>query len=74
METKKDLFKQIIFILLGNCILAAAVSFLILPNNILTGGVAGVAVALEPLIHIKPVYVIDSVSYTHLTLPTICSV
>ncbi|MCI9040701.1 YitT family protein [Dubosiella newyorkensis] len=59
METKKDLFKQIIFILLGNCILAAAVSFLILPNNILTGGVAGVAVALEPLIHIKPVYVID---------------
>lgn len=35
--------------------MGAGVSLFVLPNNILTGGVAGVAVALEPLVPFDPV-------------------
>ena len=37
-------------ILIGNFILALGVSCFVVPNNILSGGVAGVSIALEPLI------------------------
>lgn len=59
MKPTISLWKQVRFILLGNVVLAAAVSFLVLPNHILTGGVAGVAVALQPLFPIDPVWMID---------------
>ena len=36
-------------ILIGNFILALGVSCFVVPNNILSGGVAGVSIALEPL-------------------------
>ena len=43
----------------GNALLAAAVAFLIVPNEILTGGVAGVSVALYPLLHIPTIAMIN---------------
>jgi uncharacterized membrane-anchored protein YitT (DUF2179 family) len=41
-----------ILILLGTFILAVSVEFFILPYKILSGGVAGIAVAVEPFFHI----------------------
>ena len=43
----------------GNALLAAAVAFLIVPNEILTGGVAGVSVALYPLLRIHTIAIIN---------------
>lgn len=40
-------------ILVGNVLLAFGVSYFIIPNDILTGGVAGVAIALSPLLDIS---------------------
>lgn len=51
--------KEICFILMGNFIVACGVSFFVLPNNILTGGVSGIAVALQPIFHIDAVVVIN---------------
>lgn len=47
-------------ILLGNLILAIGVQMFILPFNILSGGVAGVAVALYPIFHIDYEIIINS--------------
>lgn len=62
MERKQNYLKDLIYILIGNLIVACGVSFFVLPNNILTGGVSGVAVALEPLIHIDPVWMINGLT------------
>lgn len=51
--------KEILIIFLGNLCVGAGVSLFVLPNNILTGGVAGVAVALEPIIPLDSVLVIN---------------
>ena len=48
----KKKIKNVIMILLGTFILAVSVEMFILPYNILSGGVAGIAVALEPFFHI----------------------
>ncbi|MCF0114972.1 MAG: YitT family protein, partial [Erysipelotrichaceae bacterium] len=50
---------SIIIILLGNALLALSVGMFILPYNILSGGVAGIAVALHPLIHIDREIAVD---------------
>lgn len=44
---------NIILILLGTFILSMSVEFFILPYRILSGGVAGIAVAVEPFFHIN---------------------
>ena len=62
MEKKVSPVKQLIYIVIGNIILAASVAYLVLPNNILSGGVAGVAVALQPVFPIDPVWVIDGLT------------
>jgi uncharacterized membrane-anchored protein YitT (DUF2179 family) len=49
-------FKDIALVVIGNFILAASVGFFILPYKVLSGGVAGIAVALEPLTHIAAQY------------------
>ncbi len=49
----KKWIKDLTLIALGNFILAFGVSNFILPNDILTGGVAGLAVALYPFFHIQ---------------------
>ena len=48
----KKKIKNILMILLGTFILTVSVEMFILPYNILSGGVAGIAVALEPFFHI----------------------
>lgn len=44
---------SLVLVLLGTFILAVSVEMFILPYNILSGGVAGIAVALEPFFHIE---------------------
>ena len=51
--------KNWLLILVGNFILVFGVATFILPNNILSGGVAGVAVALSPLVNIEPPLLIN---------------
>lgn len=51
MNIKKIIFETV-SIIVGNAILAFAVSFFIIPNNILSGGVPGVAIAISPLLNI----------------------
>ena len=50
MRTLKKKGKDIVWVVAGNAVLALAVSMFILPYDILSGGVAGIAVALQPLI------------------------
>lgn len=51
--------KNWLLLLVGNFILVFGVATFILPNNILSGGVAGVAVALSPLVNIEPPLLIN---------------
>lgn len=57
--TTTDMLKDLIWIIAGNIFLAMGVAWFILPNEVLTGGLAGVAIALEPLIHIQPELMIN---------------
>ena len=50
MKSLKQKGKDSVWVVAGNAVLALAVSMFILPYDILSGGVAGVAVALQPLI------------------------
>lgn len=43
--------KELVCILIGNLLIALAAQGLIFPNSVLSGGVTGIAVALEPVIH-----------------------
>lgn len=52
-----------LIILLGNFILAFSVSVFILPYDILSGGVAGIAIALKPIFHLPEVWVINALVY-----------
>ena len=52
-KTKLSKLMNIAMIIVGTFILAVSVEFFILPYRILSGGVAGIAVALEPLLHIN---------------------
>lgn len=49
----KNKFISTCIILLGNVLLTLSVGVFILPYNILSGGVAGIAVALDPLFHLN---------------------
>lgn len=62
MDRKKEFMQQFLLMVMGNLLLASSVSFLILPNNILTGGVAGVSVALEPLFNFNPVWMVNGLT------------
>ncbi len=50
----KKHIKNAVLLVMGNYLLALAVGIFILPYNILSGGVAGIAIALEPLFGIDP--------------------
>ena len=54
--------KMIMYILIGNFLVACGKTFFILPNNILNGGTAGVAVALKPLLHIDTVWMTNALT------------
>lgn len=49
---KKEWIVDLVCVILGNFVLAVGVSFFIVPNSILSGGVAGIAVAIEPIVPI----------------------
>lgn len=48
----KKLIRDWVFILLGSAIYAAGVAFLLDPNNLAPGGVSGIAIVLNRLIHL----------------------
>ncbi|QIK87037.1 YitT family protein [Erysipelothrix sp. HDW6B] len=54
MKQYQDKITNALLLVLGNFVLACGVTFFILPNNILSGGVAGVAVALYPILRVEP--------------------
>lgn len=56
---KKEFIKELSWLLAGNISLAAGVAWFILPNNVLTGGLAGVAIALQKLIPLSPEMMIN---------------
>lgn len=52
--------RKLFFVVLGNYILAIAVGAFILPYEILSGGVAGLAIAMKPIIPLEPLVIINS--------------
>lgn len=50
---KKKLILDAFSILIGNILLAFGIAYFIIPNNILSGGVAGLAIAISPLINME---------------------
>ena len=56
---QKKYLKELLIIAFGNFLLAVSVQYFILPFNILTGGVAGVAVAISPFIPLSQQIIID---------------
>lgn len=61
MENIKGRLFELLVIVTGNLVLAFATACFILPYNIVTGGVAGVAVVLEPLFHIPAQWTINAI-------------
>ena len=51
--------KTILYIIAGNFLVACGVVFFILPNHILSGGVATLAIALKPFVPISEVTLIN---------------
>jgi uncharacterized membrane-anchored protein YitT (DUF2179 family) len=52
----RSTLKDLTLVIIGNFLLACSVGFFILPYKVLSGGVAGIAVALEPITHIAAQY------------------
>lgn len=61
MKNIKGRLFELLVIVTGNLVLAFATACFILPYNIVTGGVAGVAVVLEPLFHIPAQWTINAI-------------
>jgi uncharacterized membrane-anchored protein YitT (DUF2179 family) len=59
---KKEIMIESLLILVGNFILAVGVTCFILPNNVLTGGLAGIAVAICPLLNIEETLLINALT------------
>lgn len=55
----KEYGTSLMFVFAGNFVVALGVSLFILPLNILSGGVAGISVALQPIFHLPPTLVIN---------------
>lgn len=58
----KEYSIEIITIIAGNLVVAIGVTYFILPLDILSGGVAGIAVALKPIFHISPATMINALT------------
>ena len=62
---KKETYGMLIDVLsviAGNLIIALGVNLFILPSDILSGGVAGIAVALQPVFHLPATLVINGLT------------
>lgn len=49
----RDTIKSFVLLAIGNFLLAISVVFFFIPNNVLSGGVAGLAIALFPFFHVE---------------------
>ena len=56
---KQEMILDILIVILGNFLIALGVNLFILPCDILSGGVSGIAVALQPVFHLPPTLVIN---------------
>ncbi|MGX8833308.1 YitT family protein [Amedibacillus sp. YH-ame6] len=56
---RKEFMYEFLWILAGNIALAIGVAWFILPNNVLTGGLAGVAIALQKIVPLSPEMMIN---------------
>lgn len=54
-----NLYKKVMIIILGNFLLAIATGCFYLPNNIVTGGVTGISVVLQPIINVDSQIIIN---------------
>ncbi len=63
MKNIKFKVTDILSIILGNFILSIAVSVFILPLDILSGGIPGISVALQPLLHMDEILLINILTY-----------
>ncbi|CAM3716526.1 YitT family protein [Erysipelothrix urinaevulpis] len=59
MKKNKGLLLDVLLIFAGNFTVAFAATFFILPNKILSGGVAGFAIALYPIFNVNPEIMIN---------------
>lgn len=62
MRNVKELVWDYGIVIIGNFLLAAGIVLFILPNDVLTGGVAGIAVALFPIFHIPTDLMINALT------------
>lgn len=67
----KETLKSYILLALGNLLLAIAVVFFFIPNNVLSGGVAGVAIALVPFFQIDVEAMINIIIFATFVLGTL---
>lgn len=56
---RKNILREVLIIAFGNFLVAASVEYFVLPFDILTGGVAGVAVAVSPFINLDETMIIN---------------
>lgn len=59
MLNKKEILNEMLWIIAGNIALAIGVAWFILPNDVLTGGLPGVAIALQKIIPLSPELMIN---------------
>lgn len=70
-EKKNKKIVNILLVVIGTFILAMSVEFFILPYHILSGGVAGIAVAFEPFFHLDETLVANALTLLLLVVGTL---
>lgn len=70
-EKKNKKIVNILLVIVGTFILAMSVELFILPYHILSGGVAGIAVAFEPFFHIDETLMANSLTLLLLAVGTL---
>lgn len=63
-KLKKETIKNAVLVIVGNFVIALAVEMFVLPYDILSGGVAGISVALQPIFHVNPDFLINLLVYS----------
>lgn len=55
----KDVIRTVLSVIIGNFVIATGVALFIFPLNVLSGGAAGIAVALQPILHIDKTIIVN---------------
>lgn len=61
-RTFKNKIVDVVLIIIGTFVLAMSVEMFIIPYNILSGGVAGIAVAVEPFFHLDKTFIANALT------------